>query len=100
LIIGTPYVDIGGKSVIKSLNRPGEYCEIEYYKRGWTSGNSFRLEGEVFNSKGEVVYKIEGRWNESIFLVDNKTGSRTLAWEKEPYPENWHLMYGMTKFGL
>ena len=36
LIIGTPYVDLGGKAYIKNLNIPDEHCELEFYHRGWT----------------------------------------------------------------
>ena len=73
---------------------------MEFFKRGWTSGNSFRLEGEVYNSKGEAVLKIEGKWSESISLINIRTGKREVLWVKEAYPENWQFMYGMTKFGI
>lgn len=36
LIIGTPYVDLGGKSCIRNLNIADEHCELEFYHRGWT----------------------------------------------------------------
>jgi hypothetical protein len=26
LIIGSPYLDIGGKTIIKNLSKPNEYC--------------------------------------------------------------------------
>lgn len=93
-------MDIGGKSTIKSRTRPGEYAEIEFYRRGWTSANSFRLEGDIFNSQGEVIYRIEGRWNDSIYIIDNRSGHREKVWTKEPYPENWQFMYGMTRFSV
>jgi hypothetical protein len=47
LIIGTPYVDLGGMSVIRNVKND-ERAEIEYFKRGWTDSNNFRLEGHVF----------------------------------------------------
>lgn len=63
IIIGTFYVDLQGKSFIRNLTRPGERCEINYFLRGWSNHNAFRVEGTVFNDKNEAVYKIEGRWN-------------------------------------
>lgn len=89
MIIGTPYVDLGGKSLIRNLTRSGEYCELEYHKRGWSSANSFRVDGEVYNSKKEVVYKIDGKWSEKLFLIHKKTNHSETIWVKNPYPENW-----------
>ena len=45
------YIDIGGKSQIKSLTNPGEICELEYFNRGWSNANSFRVEGRILNDK-------------------------------------------------
>ena len=73
LIIGTPYVDIGGKSVIRNCSREGEYCELEFHKRGWSTSSAFKVDGEVYNSKKEVMFKIEGKWSEKIALINNKT---------------------------
>jgi hypothetical protein len=36
LILGTPYMDIGGKSIVKNLTRKGETCTLEYFKKGWS----------------------------------------------------------------
>jgi oxysterol-binding protein 1 len=44
LIIGNLYLDLGGKSVIRNCAN-NEYCELEYHKRGWSSSNSFRVDG-------------------------------------------------------
>ncbi|CDW74380.1 oxysterol-binding protein [Stylonychia lemnae] len=100
LIIGTPYVDLGGKSIIRNCSREGEYCELEFHKRGWSASSAFKLDGEVFNSRKEVIYKIEGKWSERVNLINNKTGNKEYTWIKEAYPENWEYMYGMTRFGL
>lgn len=100
LIIGTPYVDIGGKSVVRCTNREGDYCELEYHKRGWTSSSAFKVDGEIYNNKKEVIYKLEGKWSDKVSLVNNKTGLKEVIWTKNPYPDNWEFMYGMTRFGL
>ena len=49
LIIGTLYLDLGGKSVIKNC-RNGEKAVLEYHKRGWTSSSAFKVDGDLFNS--------------------------------------------------
>jgi hypothetical protein len=77
LILGTPYIDIGGKQTIRNLKN-GEYCVMEFHTRGWT-GTGYKVEGEVFNERKQCVYKIEGRWNESISLINAKTGEKTVV---------------------
>lgn len=100
LIIGTPYVDLGGKSIVRNITRTGEYCELEYHKRGWSSSNSFRVDGEIYNVKKEVVLKIDGRWNDKIYFINPRNNAKEVIWTKEPYPENWEYMYGMTRLGI
>jgi hypothetical protein len=95
LILGTPYIDVSDKSTVRNLDKEkGEYGVLRYYERGWNSSSHFRVEGEVYTgatggSKGEIVYKIEGRWNESATLINVKTGEREVLWRKNPFPENW-----------
>lgn len=58
------------------------------------------MSGNVYSSANTIAYKIEGKWNKSIYLIDVKTGVKELVWTKEPYPENWEYMYGMSYFTL
>jgi hypothetical protein len=76
LILGTPYVDLGGKSHIRCINkeREGDYAEIEFHKRGWSASSAFKLDGDVYNSRKEVIFKIEGKWSDKVWLINNKTG--------------------------
>lgn len=48
LIIGTPYLDISGKSIVKNLSNPGEFCELEFHKRGWSASSYYRVEGDIW----------------------------------------------------
>lgn len=102
MIIGSPYVDLGGKSYVRCCNkeREGDHVELEFHKRGWSASSAFKLDGEVFTNKKELVYKIDGKWSEKIFLTHARSGQKDCIWTKEPYPENWEYMYGMSHFGL
>ena len=101
LIIGNFYIDISGKSTIKNCSREGEECVLEYSKRGWYGKSAQKVVGSVFNSKKEVIYKIEGNWSSKIYLVNAKNpNDKELIFQKNPYPENWELMYGMSHFML
>lgn len=104
LIIGTPYLDLGGTSTIKNLNKPNEICVVEFHKRGWSESSYFRVEGEIFVNGGQKketpVYRLEGKWSESVTLINEKTKEKEVLWTKTPYPEQWELMYGMSQFML
>ncbi len=71
---------------------------MEYHKKGWSSANSFRVDGDVFNSKKEVVYKIDGRWDSGASIINVATGKKEEVWKKAPYHEKWEYMYGYTNF--
>lgn len=58
LIIGSPYVDIGGGMKVNLVQwgegvkggSPVEYCAaIRFTKRGWFSKEEFKVEGEVYH---------------------------------------------------
>jgi len=36
LIIGSPYLDAGGKSYIRNVNCTDQYVELDFQKRGWS----------------------------------------------------------------
>jgi hypothetical protein len=68
IIFGKPYMDVTGKAIIKNL-KTKEHCEIEFHKRGW-KGQNHKVDGQVFNEAGQVMYKLEGSWDKEIVLVD------------------------------
>jgi hypothetical protein len=73
---------------------------LEYHRRGWTTSSAFKVDGEILNSKGQCVYKIDGNWSKHCYLTNPKGGDRELIWTKNPYPEKWDYMYGMSHFML
>ena len=101
LIIGSPYLDAQGRGYVRNMACPNDqYVDIEFHKRGWSKTNYFKVDGNVYASKDQVAYKIEGRWNESMYLIDCKTGQREEVWKKAAYPENWEFMYAMNHHHL
>ena len=97
LIIGNLYLDLGGKSIIRNCTT-GELAELEYHKRGWSASSAYKVDGNVLNAKKEVVFRIEGKWSETVSLVNPKTGVSEPIYVKSPYPEKWEYMYGFTNF--
>ena len=101
LIIGTPYLEVQGKAYLLNCAKPKEqYAELEYFKRGWSESTYHRVIGSVYSAPGQVAYKIEGRWSDTVTLTNAKTGAVEMTWKKRPYPENWEYMYGMSHFNI
>jgi hypothetical protein len=46
------------------------------------------------------VYRLEGKWNESFSMINEKTKEKQVLWTKTPYPEQWEQMYGMSHYML
>jgi len=69
LIIGTPYIDIGGTSKVRLVGKDELEINLRWTKRGWLSKEEFKVEGELTRQTGkgkkgtEYLYKISGNWN-------------------------------------
>jgi hypothetical protein len=101
LIIGSPYLDPSTKGFVRNSSCPNEqYAEITFQKRGWSQENYFKLSAEVYSYPGVVAYRIEGKWSDTVYLIDEKTGERELVFKKAPYHQDVDYMYGMTNFQL
>jgi hypothetical protein len=51
LIIGTPYLDMGGRAYVRNLACPNErYVELAFTKRGWSGDNAYGVTGQVFSA--------------------------------------------------
>jgi hypothetical protein len=65
----------------------------------------YKVDG-VITENGQQIYKIHGNWNSQIFvtkfLSNNKPDlqSEICVFQKNTYPENWKVMYGMSHFSL
>ena len=52
MIIGTPYIDIGGTAKVRILDTDLN-CQLKFTKRGWLSKDEFKVEGEVTKGVGK-----------------------------------------------
>lgn len=68
LILAAPYIDIGGNAFLKNLTT-GEYAILEFQKRPWI-GLGYKVNGDIFDSQKNIVYKLDGRWNKEITLIN------------------------------
>lgn len=99
IIFGHLYLDLGGESITENTNT-GDKCIIKFKPRGWKVSNLGLLEGFVINKAGEKMMEVKGKWCESIWAIDLKTGDKIMVWEKFPLPKDWENIYCFTHHSL
>lgn len=71
-IVGSPTIDhVGDLEVTNHLT--GDKCTLTFKPRGWRGGNAREISGHVWNSAGEVIWDIAGRWDSQ--LVARRAGA-------------------------
>ncbi|KAL7271974.1 Oxysterol-binding protein 4 [Rhizina undulata] len=72
IVYGSPYVELNKSTTI--ISSTGYVAKIDYSGKGWVSGkkNTFAATLTKEGSK-EVLYTIEGQWNDSFVIKDGKT---------------------------
>lgn len=46
------------------------------------------------------MYKINGKWNENVRVLNEETQEEFKIWEPNPKPENSYWLHNFTKFAL
>eukprot|EP00347_Sterkiella_histriomuscorum_P007059 403350406 len=99
LIIGKLYIDVHGKtSVINHTTQ--ETCEVEWKERGWSGKNANIMNAIVKTPSGKALFKVHGRFTDSLNLVNLDTNEESEIWRASPKPEQADHMYEFTQFAL
>lgn len=69
ILFGKMRIELGDHMIIKSPTH-GFSIDIEFKTKGFISGTYDAIEGVVKNSKGESLYEITGKWNDTIYIKD------------------------------
>ena|ERR1700733_13537956 len=99
LIFGDMYIEHQGKMTSKNYGT-GDYCEVEFKKRGWSGKNAFEIEGVVYSVTKEKRYRLSGKWTEYLDIKNLLTGEEERIWEANPMPPESNRMYHFTYFTL
>lgn len=97
LFKGERYVDIYGELTITEMGNGLNdqlTCKITFDKASYWSGSQNEIHGMVMNSRGQIIERIRGRWNESVYA-----GSRCI-WRAGTMPDNYEAYYGFTRFAI
>ena len=79
---------------------------VDFTRRGWSKGEICKLEGKVctINENGSKTphILISGNWNEKVYVqrVLPEEQEPQCIFTRNPYPEQWKYMYGMSHFSL
>ena len=99
IILGKMYIDTAGESTLINI-KTKEKCVLEYHGKGWSDSTYGLVDGYIFNSAGEKVIEIKGKWSESISMTDLRTNKTETLWKRLPAPEDWENLYCFTTFAL
>ncbi|KAJ3083404.1 hypothetical protein HK102_001098 [Quaeritorhiza haematococci] len=79
----------------------GYYAQVTFKESGYFSSAKNEIVGAVYNSKGEKLLSIGGRWDESLNkFKDSSPNNLQVIWRARPAPPNHQEMYGFTQFAL
>lgn len=84
VIIGGMWVDHYGTLEVK--NKTGERAVVNYTRTGWLGSGRFDLNGEIYDSKGNLKLKLTGKWNEIVMATkvnhDASASQPLLVWKR------------------
>ena len=96
IMAGTKYLEHVGILSVKGSNR--YRCDVEFKEAGmWGSPNI--VNASVFNPKGRVETRLEGKWHEQVSRVVSKNQLEVL-WRASELPPQAGDYYGFTYWGV
>ena len=91
IIIGEKYIwNIDKMTVINQTN--GDSLVCNFIPKGWSSKNDYKVHGKIFNPEKKEIFKIEGKWNSHITLINNETSEEFTEYKHKRIP-NYEKMY-------
>ncbi|KAJ7102181.1 oxysterol binding protein [Mycena belliarum] len=97
LMVGTKYLEHVGNMAIENTHT-GARCVVEFKPSGYW-GASNMVSGTVHSASGQVVMRLEGKWDDQMSQTLDSSNFRIL-WRVAPYPKDTHAYYGFTSFGI
>ena len=97
-MMGTKYLEHCGEMMIKNLTT-GATCSLDFKETGYWGSTPNVVTGSVRSSKGDLVARLEGKWDEQMSQKLDSNHLRIL-WRIAPFPRNATEYYGYTHFGI
>lgn len=98
ILSGQRWIEHYGEIIIKNIKNNNCHCKVTFMKAKYWNPNVHEIEGSVMDRNGKVVYRLFGKWHESLFY--GSPSSPICIWRTDPMPKDHELYYGFTKFAL
>ncbi|XP_069585974.1 oxysterol-binding protein-related protein 3 [Ranitomeya imitator] len=98
ILSGQRWIEHYGEIIIKNTKNNNCHCKVTFVKAKYWNPNVHEIEGSVTDRNGKVVYRLFGKWHESLFY--GSPSSPICIWRTNPMPKEYELYYGFTKFAL
>ncbi|XP_073437496.1 oxysterol-binding protein-related protein 3 isoform X2 [Dendrobates tinctorius] len=98
ILSGQRWIEHYGEIIIKNTKNNNCHCKVTFVKAKYWNPNVHEIEGSVMDRNGKVVYRLFGKWHESLFY--GSPSSPICIWRTNPMPKEYELYYGFTKFAL
>eukprot|EP01016_Furgasonia_blochmanni_P004013 TRINITY_DN11563_c0_g1_i4.p1 TRINITY_DN11563_c0_g1~~TRINITY_DN11563_c0_g1_i4.p1 ORF type:complete len:376 (-),score=63.77 TRINITY_DN11563_c0_g1_i4:61-1188(-) len=79
ILLGKLYVDHYGDMTFTNATT-GDHGVLTMTKRGWNDRNAYEAEGYVKDSRGEIMYRLKGRWDKNLIAIHEDTKEETILW--------------------
>ena len=99
LVIGKLFIDIHGKSLVTN-HTTLETCEMDWKERNWRGKNSNVLIATVKTASGRAAYKVQGKFSESLNLVNIETSEEQEIFRPSEKLDDTENMYQFSHFTL
>ncbi|KAF5355705.1 hypothetical protein D9756_003947 [Leucocoprinus leucothites] len=97
LLVGTKYLEHCGELTVE--NNTNQYrCVVDFKQNGYW-GPSNVVSGNIYSPTGDIVSRLEGKWDDQISQTLDSSHLRVL-WRIKPFPKDAQDYYGFTAFGI
>jgi hypothetical protein len=96
-MMGTKYLEHCGQTIIENSHNDTR-CVLDFQQGGYW-GPSNIVSGVIYGPSGDVLSRVEGKWDDQIAQAFDSLHFRVL-WRMTPFPKNTHEYYGFTSFGI
>lgn len=99
IIIGKIYIDNYGEMTCENHTN-GDKGVLKLTQRGWGEKGAYEVTGSVKNKFGVEKYRLKGRWDRDMKLINNETNEEKVIWKRYNMPEKYDFQYFFTDFAI
>jgi len=79
----------------------GHTVQLQFRESGYFSSSKNEVVGNLYNSSGDKVCSLGGKWDESLTMFyDSSPDTLRVLWRAKPAPPNHAEMYGFSDFAV